>query len=335
VLDRRPVLAVDNPAGTEFGVVLDRRPVLAVDIGGTKFAAGVVDREGRVLAAARTPTPRGPDAEVLFAALRGLIERVRDEAIAAGAVAPYGIGVGSGGPMRWPAGVISPLNIPAWREFPLRERLRELAGGAPVRVHNDAIALAAGEHRFGAGRGHDNVLGMVASTGVGGGLVLGGRVVDGATGNAGHLGHIVVDPTGPPCACGGIGCLEAIASGPRTVERARAAGWVGADAVALAADARAGDPVAAAALARAGEALGIGIASAVALCDVSIVVLGGGLAQSGDVLWEPLRAAYARHARLSFARDVPVVPAELGQHAGLIGAATLLIGGESCWSAEV
>jgi glucokinase len=175
---------------------------------------------------------------------------------------------------------------------------------------------------------------MVVSTGVGGGLVLGGRVVDGATGNAGHIGHIVVDPTGPPCACGGVGCLEAIASGPRTTDRARAAGWTGPDAVALAADARAGHPVAIAALARAGEALGIGIASAVALCDVSIVVLGGGLARSGALLFEPLRAAYAKHARLAFSREVSVVPAALGPDAGLIGAATLLLGGESCWSAE-
>jgi glucokinase len=228
---------------------------------------------------------------------------------------------------------VSPLNIPAWRDFPLRERLRELADGAPVRVHNDAIALALGEWRWGAGRGHHNVLGMVVSTGVGGGLVLGGRVIDGASGNAGHVGHIVVDPAGPACACGGRGCLEAIASGPRTVARARAAGWTGADGVALAADARAGDRVAITALARAGEALGIGIASAVAACDVSIVVLGGGLAQAGELLFGPLRAAYARHARLSFARDVPVVPAALGPHAGLIGAATLLLGGESCWSA--
>jgi glucokinase len=175
---------------------------------------------------------------------------------------------------------------------------------------------------------------MVASTGVGGGLVLGGRVVDGATGNAGHIGHIVVDPTGPACACGGFGCLEAIASGPRTTERARAAGWVGPDAVALTADARAGDARAIAALARAGEALGIGIASAVALCDVSIVVLGGGLAQAGSLLFDPLRIAYARHAQLTFSRDVLVVPAELGPHGGLIGAATLLLGGKSFWSAE-
>jgi glucokinase len=294
----------------------------------------VVDAAGRVLASARVPTPRSPDAEVLFAALRALIEQVRADAIAAGAPAPVGIGVGTGGPMRWPEGVISPLNIPAWRDFPLRARLRELAGDAPVRVHNDAIALALGEWRWGAGRGHHDVLGMVASTGVGGGLVLGGRVVDGATGNAGHIGHIVVDPAGPECACGGVGCLEAIASGPRTTERARAAGWTGPDAIALTADARAGHPVAIAALARAGEALGIGIASAVALCDVSIVVLGGGLAQAGELLFEPLRAAYAKHARLAFSRAVSVVPAALGPQSGLVGAATLLLGGDSAWSAD-
>ncbi len=170
-----------------------------------------------------------------------------------------------------------------------------------VRVqHNDAVALALGEHRWGAGRGHTNMLGMVASTGVGGGLVLGGRVVDGATGNAGHIDDLVVDPTGPACACGGFGCLEAIASGPRTVERAPRGRLGGAGR----GRAHRGCPGRRpggqrAALARAGEALGIGIASAVALCDVSIVVLGGGLAQAGSLLFDPLRVALcARHARL-------------------------------------
>jgi glucokinase len=177
---------------------------------------------------------------------------------------------------------------------------------------------------------------MVVSTGVGGGLVRGGRVVDGASGNAGHIGHVVVDPEGPDCACGGRGCLEAIASGPRTVAWALANGWHAAvaDGRALVADAAAGEPVAVAALARAGAAIGVGIASALALCDVQIVVIGGGLAAAGELLLEPVRAALARHARLGFTRAVPVVGSGLGPDAGLVGAAALVLAGDRYWSAD-
>lgn len=302
-------------------------PALAVDIGGTKLAVGIVDADGRVVRSERIPTPRSADAEVVWAALADLIDRVRAGSEIAG------VGVGCGGPMRWPAGAVSPLNITAWRDFPLRDRLRAHCG-VPARVHNDAVAVAVAEHWRGAGRGHANVLGMVVSTGVGGGLVLGGRVVDGASGNAGHVGHVVVDPDGPECACGGRGCVEAIASGPRTTEWARAQGWQGTDAVSLTADARADHPVARAALARAGNALGVAIASAVVLCDVDRVCLGGGLSQAGDLLWTPLQEAFARHARLSFAREARVVPAELGQEAGLVGAAAFVLAPGVYWSAD-
>jgi glucokinase len=301
---------------------------LAVDIGGTKLAVGLVDANGRVVRSERAPTPGSGDPEVIWAALVDLIETVRAPGI-------NGVGVGCGGPMRWPAGVVSPLNIPGWRDFPLRDRLAEHCG-VPARVHNDAIAVAVAEHWCGAGQGHVNMLGMVVSTGVGGGLVLGGRVVDGASGNAGHIGHVVVDPDGPECACGGRGCVEAIAAGPRTVEWARAQGWGDerSDGRSLAADAHAGHPVAVAALARAGNALGVGIASAVVLCDVDLVCLGGGLSQAGDPLWTPLREAFARHTRISFARPARVVPAALGQDAGLVGAAAFVLAPGAYWSAD-
>lgn len=312
--------------------------MLAVDIGGTKMAAAVVTDEGVVRHSDRVPTPRSDDADVLWRALADLLTSVGEQA---GGPEPVGIGVGCGGPMRWPEGVLSPLNIPAWREFPLRARLRvlagELAGGGPVRLHNDAICVAVGEHWRGAGRGYDNVLGMVVSTGVGGGLVLGGRLVDGGHGNAGHIGHVCVDPRGPRCACGARGCLEAVASGPRTAEWAATQGWrnpAGTDAATLTADARAGHPVAVRALHRAGKALGLAIASAAHLCDVEVVCIGGGLAQAGDLLFAPLAAAFAEHARMDFVREVQVVPAALGQEAGLVGAAALLLGGSSYWSAD-
>jgi glucokinase len=240
--------------------------------------------------------------------------------------------------MQWPSGAVSPLNIPAWRDFPLRDRIRERYQGVPVRVHNDAVCVAVGEHWRGAGRGADNVLGMVVSTGVGGGLVLDGRLVDGAHGNAGHIGHVVVDPGGPECVCGGMGCLEAIARGPAIVRWAQQGGWrrdrTKLTARDVADDASRGDRVAAAAFERAGRALGVAIASAAALCDIEVVAIGGGVTQAGPLLFEPAGAAYASHARLDFVRDIRIVPAALGQDAGLVGAAALVLAADRYWHAD-
>ncbi len=208
-----------------------------------------------------------------------------------------------------------------------------------MRVHNDAICVAAAEHWRGAGRGHRNMLGMVISTGVGGGLVLDGTLIAGASGNAGHIGHVVVEPEdGPPCACGGRGCLEAIARGPALAAWARRQGWRpgqdGATASDLAADAALGDPVGLAALRRAGRAAGIAIASATALCDLEVVAIGGGLSQAGPLLLDPLEQALRAHARIEFARDVRVVPAALGQDAGLVGAAALIFEPGRYWTGD-
>ncbi|WP_169948655.1 ROK family protein [Microbispora sp. H11081] len=329
--------------------------VLAVDIGGTKFAAGLVDPYGRVVAAERVATPPGGDAETLWETLTTLLDRLDlPDALA-------GVGVGCGGPMTWPEGEVSPLNMGGWRGFPLRGRLAERFPGVPVRVHNDAICLAVAEHWRGAGQGSAAMLGMVVSTGVGGGLILGGRLIDGGTGNAGHIGHVVVDPEGPPCGCGGHGCLEAVARGPGLAAWALAQGWSPSAAAApqearhgepgqedvalyqeegtatarrLAADAAAGDPVALAAMTRAGRALGVAIASAVNLCDLDLVTVGGGLSQAGGLLFAPLEEALREHTRLGFAGRVRVVPAALGQDAGLVGAAALVAAGDRYWSPE-
>ncbi|MEV1167181.1 ROK family protein [Nonomuraea sp. NPDC049784] len=138
-----------------------------------------------------------------------------------------GVGVGCGGPMTWPDGEVSPLNIPGWRGFPLRARLAARFPGMPVRLHNDAVCLAVAEHWKGAGRGAADMLGMVVSTGVGGGLILNGRLVNGRTGNAGHIGHVIVEPDGGPrCGCGGHGCLEAVARGPALTAWALDQGWI-------------------------------------------------------------------------------------------------------------
>ncbi len=295
--------------------------VLGIDVGGTKLACGRVTGDGRLTAVRRTATPPGEDPETVWRALADLVDAV-------GAEGPYdAIGIGCGGPMRWPDGVVSPLNLPAWRGFPLLERVRaRFGGGRPVRIHNDAVAYALGEARWGAGRGAAHVLGMVVSTGVGGGLVLGGRPVDGATGNAGHIGHVVAEPGGPRCGCGGRGCLEAVARGPAIAADAVARGWTGdPDAQAVAAGARAGDRAALAAYARAGQALGTVLAGVVALLDLEVVSVGGGVAQAGAPLWDPLRSAFAAQARLHYTRGVRVVPAGLGPYAGVVGAAALVL----------
>jgi glucokinase len=315
---------------------MQQRAVLAIDIGGTKLAVGVVDEEGRVLETRRAPNPNPPagDGEAVLRALLALIDQLetdRGEMI--------GIGVGCGGPMNWPAGEVSPLNIPTWRDFPLRGRLAE-EFGLPVHVHNDAICLAVAEHWRGAGMGVDNVLGMVVSTGVGGGLILGGRLIDGATGNAGHIGHAIVHEFEPQCRCGAIGCLEAIASGPNLSAWAYGQGWrpghpldqrSGQD---LVEDARRGDPIALTAMRRAGRALGIGIATATTLCDVQVVAIGGGLSQAGPLLFDPLEASMRERVGLDYARAVRVVPAGLGQESGLVGAAALILRPDRYWSAE-
>jgi glucokinase len=314
----------------------DRSPALAVDVGGTKLAAAVVEPGGRLVTWAQVPTRRDLDAEQLWRTLETLVDQVLETAGVDLPAALAGVGAGCGGPMEWPAGIVSPLNLPLWRSFPLRGRLQERFPGIPVRVHNDAICLVAGEHWRGAGRGKDNVLGMVVSTGVGGGLILDSRLIMGASGNAGHIGHVVVDPDGPECACGGRGCLEAIARGPALVAWAQSQGWrqgqPDATAKDLADDGAQGHPVGLAAMRRAGRALGIAIASAAHLCDLEVVSIGGGLSQAGAVLFDPLEESLHAHAKLPFVRHLGVVPAALGQSAGLVGAAALILAGDRYWT---
>lgn len=285
-------------------------PVLALDVGGTKIAAALVEG-GRVQRHVRRPTG-DPWASVVA---------VLDEA--GGGRPVRGVGIACGGPIDPVAGTVSPINIDGWDGFPLRARVAELVPGVPVELAGDGVCTALGEAHHGAGRGVADLLGVVVSTGVGGGLVAGGRPVPGRTGNAGHVGHVVVEPDGTRCPCGGRGCLETVTSGPSLVRRARGRGWAGTDTSALAAAARAGDPVARAVFREGGLALGRVLASVAAVCDVDLVVLGGGVAAAGPLLLDPVAEALDVHAGLSFLRGLRVVPAELGERAGLVGAALL------------
>ncbi|PZG20073.1 ROK family protein [Nonomuraea aridisoli] len=299
---------------------------LALDIGGTKVAAGLIAPDGTVADRRVRPTAVSPDPETVWRPVAELVSELR---AAAGPARVIGVGVGSAGPIHLPDGSISPVNIPAWRRFPLLERLAELVPGVPVRLAGDGSCAAAGEHWRGAGQGADDLLTIVVSTGVGGGLIQGGRLVAGPTGNAGHIGHVVVDLDGVPCPCGGRGCVEAMSSGPSMVEWALKEGWrapvPAPTGVELAAAAREGDPCASEAFRRAGHALAAGIVSTAAIADLSRVVIGGGVAAAHDLLFPPLRAAITEHARLGFLQGLTVTTAALGGAAGLVGAAALVL----------
>jgi glucokinase len=296
---------------------------LALDIGGTKIAVGLTDPAGELVHKAIEPTPKDHEAEHVWS----LVDAMIADATKAAKGAIRAVGIGSAGPIDANAGTVSPVNIASWRGFPLRDRIAAAMPGVPVRLAGDGICMALAEHWRGAGRGANFLLGMVVSTGVGGGLVLDGMPYQGRTGNAGHVGHVVVEPDGQLCPCGGRGCVETVASGPWMTRWALANGWAappGADAVTLAEAADVGDPVARQAFHRGATALAAMIASVGAVCDLDLVIIGGGVANSGRILFDPLRTALANYAGLSFIRGLRVVPAALGGDAGLIGAAALV-----------
>lgn len=288
-------------------IELDGRPaqtVLAVDIGGTKLAAAVVAGDGAILSEGRVPT-HGSGSEGLFATLVELV----DDVLAASPVTPEAIGVGCGGPMTAHGDSVSPLNIPQWRGFPLRTRLAERFELSTY-VDNDAKALALGEGWVGAARGQRNYLAMVVSTGVGGGIVLDGRLLDGADGNAGHLGHVIVEPLGRACACGARGCLEAEVSGTAIRAITGASPSDAPHAVRV----------------RTGRLVGRAVASVANLLDLRLAVVAGSVALGyGPTFFAAANEELARSARLEFSRDATIVPSGCGSHGPLLGAAAVAL----------
>ena len=277
--------------------------LLAVDIGGTKMEAGIVNVDGLILDRARTPTPISSDPEDVFDALSSIVRLVLNRSGAR----PLACGVGCGGPMTSGGDTVSPLNIGGWRHFPLRDRLAGLTG-LPVAVDNDAKALALGEGWKGAAQGSSDYLAMVVSTGVGGGIVLNGRLLDGAGGNAGHIGHLVVEPDGRACACGGRGCLEAEVSGTAIAEST-------------------GQPAARADSAtrrRCGTLVGRAVASVANLLDLQLAVVAGSVALGfGSEFFEAAQREVDLRCGLDFARATRIQPAGLGADGPLVGAAAV------------
>ncbi len=281
---------------------------LAIDIGGTKMAAGIVDPDGALSRHVQRPTASGttPDPAAAGDELFGVLADLLEELDWRGS-SPAVCGVGCGGPMTRGGEEVSPVNIPQWRGFPLRARLAELTG-LPTFVDNDAKALALAEGWLGAARGERDFVGMVVSTGVGGGIVLDGRLLDGAGGNAGHIGHVIVEPGGRLCGCGARGCLEAEASGTAIA------------AITGRPPAQAGPDV----VDRTGRLVGRAVASVANLLDLSLAVVAGSVALGfGDPFFAAAQRELGASARLEFSSHAQVRPAALGSEGPLVGAAVV------------
>ncbi|MQW76518.1 ROK family glucokinase [Nocardioides sp. dk4132] len=304
-----------------------------IDIGGTKIAGGVVDEHGTVIEELRVESP-ATDVAAIEDAVTGLVKDLgsRHDLSA--------VGVGAAGYIdRDRSKIFFAPNI-AWRDVALRAELEERVG-LPFVIENDANAAAWGEFRFGAGLDTDDLLMLTLGTGVGGGLVLDGSLYRGGFGVGAEIGHLRVVPDGLPCGCGNRGCLEQYASGSALVRETRAAvrrdparaaallELAGGDAAAIDGPlvtraAQAGDDLARARLAEVGRWLGEGIASLAAVLDPAVVVIGGGVSEAGDLVLDPAREAFDAHLPgRGFRPSLTIRRAELGNRAGMIGAADL------------
>ena len=280
---------------------------MAIDIGGTKFSVGLVTRSGELIDRVNIPVDKGGSGDELFedliVAVEGQLVRARDHH----GVIPSVVGVACAGPITRNVETVSPLNIHQWRNFPLRERLSTYTG-LPVFGDGDAKALALAEGWLGAARGVDNFMAMVVSTGVGGGIVLNGELLDGETGNAGHVGHVIVEPNGRRCSCGGRGCLEAEASGP-------------------AIEAITGRPPTQPSyeiMVRTGRLVGRGVASVCNLLDLKLVCVGGSVALGfGATFFTSAQKTLDELCGLEFSRNARIVPARLADEGPLVGASAV------------
>lgn len=272
---------------------------LAIDVGGTKLAVGIVSDTGEVLVRDRVATPTRD----VWPALSRVVLRV----LAAAPEPPAAVGVGCGGPMNPVNRSVSPLHIPTWKDFPLADEVEALTQ-LPAVLDINAKAVALGEAWCGAAQGERDFVALVIGAGVGGGIVSGGRLLEGRLGNAGHVGHIVVEPDGRPCHCGGRGCLEAYCSG-------------------LAIEEETGRPpqrAPQAVVERTGLLTGRALASLGALCDLRLAVVGGSVALGfGEPFFSAAQLELDQRARLGFTQGFRIVPAGLGQSAALVGAAAL------------
>ena len=292
---------------------------IGIDLGGTELRAAVVSADGRVLAHARTET----------AALDGPAAVIEQMAGLVGQIAPghdvLGVGIGSPGPLDAEAGiVVHAPTLLGWNDVPL-QALAEARLGLPVQIDNDANVAALAEWRFGAGRGVRHMVYVTVSTGIGGGVILDGKLMHGRSNLAGEIGHMVITEAPVLCTCGAFGCWEALASGTALGLRATELGTLGpVTARDVARLAEAGDATAQHLLAEEARYLGLGFANLLHLYAPEMIVVGGGVSECLPAMRPDIEAVIQRQAMPAY-RDVPIVAAALGHRAGVIGAALLVL----------
>jgi glucokinase len=296
---------------------------LGVDVGATKVAIATINTDLVVMDKVEVLT-RCSDGKKLWNNIQDVAEKFMTQT--KGTL--VGIGVASAGPLDTLKGTLSPVNIQIWRDFPIIDHFKEISQGAPVVLHGDAMALAHAEHKLGAGRGLTNMLGMVVSTGVGGGLILENKVITGESGNAFFIGHHSINFEGPVCACGRRGCVESYSSGPRMVAIAQNLGWQGeATFIDLVDSARKGNEIALRVIDEGTRALAVGIVNVLGNLDITNVVLGGGVTESGSIFWDPLRKHVDEQAAfIGFLGKIHLHKAALVRDAGVLGAALAVLG---------
>ena len=316
----------------------DQRAVFAVDIGGTRMRGALITPEGGVLMRDAVPTQPSRGEPAAMRRLAGLLERMT---AASPGVEVTGIGMALAGPVDpVSATVHNPPNLPTWDGASPTSDLSANVG-VPAWVHNDASLAALGEYVYGIGSNVRDLVMVTVGTGVGGGLVLDGKVYGGLRGFAGEIGHLVVEPAGPPCACGGCGCLEVMASGTALARMARERLEAGEESVVLSmtrgdisrvraetlvrAEARA-DKLAGEVLRAGGSYLGVGVATLRSVLDPEMIVIGGGVAGNSHIFWPAMAASARKHGMRGDKGALPVTPTALGDDAGLLGAAAMAWG---------
>ncbi len=313
--------------------------VVGVDLGGTKIATAVADLGGSLLSKVIKPTcpQRGVDAVV-----DSIVASVEEAAASAGASMGdiRSVGIGSPGPVDPESGTVIFAPNLMWHSVPIVQMLTEILD-LPVCLENDANVAGLGEYRFGAGKGSKNMVYITVSTGVGGGLILGGKIHAGSFGMAGEVGHMTIVNDGPLCGCGNQGCLEALAAGPAIARKAQACILHGEDTImkdmvggcvenitakTVGEAAARGDIPAREIIYKTGEYLGIGVANLINVINPDTIVIGGGVSNMGELLLTPLRRAAERRAIKAAFEKVRIVKAELASEAGLVGAVCLALG---------
>ncbi len=307
---------------------------IGIDVGGTTFTVCAIDREDGLITDATEATPATDDAETMVAAIAALAAHVMTAVAQTHPVPVDGVGIGVPGTISTDERTaVDCPNLPVLNGLAVGELL-SVRFGVPSRMHNDAYCAALGELRYGAGRGHHNVLVVTLGTGVGGGVVIKDRVIRGPRQILGEIGHIIIDPDGPPCNCGAAGCLEAVVGRDAIIARARE-GLAQNSGSRLSATTEAITPRIIAHLAADGDeycrglidwigaCVGLALANAIVVCDPDVILVGGGIAGAGSMLLEAIRRSVATHSRISGFDPSNVVACALGPRAGAVGAAAL------------